>query len=204
MANINNNTIFIHVPKTAGISIGRLFLNDPTYRGDHNRLEDKYIESNWNKFMICRNPFDRFISAYEYQKKLAILGVGLKFQQRKYLNQNPNSTFSQFVNFIYKNKRLDELHTRPQKYWIRSIGGIPLKNLKIIRFENLQEELDEYFTQIGIQTFTLGTENKSERKNFFEYYSNPTVISQVQELYHQDFKMFGYSQDINIAANGKS
>ena len=203
MAVIFKKSIFIHVPKTAGISIGRAVSQNSNYKGDHNRVSQKYSSTEWNKFIVCRNPYDRLISAFEYQKKMASLNINLGFQQRKFLKENPKATFSNFVNFIYRNRRLNELHTRPQIYWTKYLNNSPIQNLKIIRFENLQQELNEYFEEIKVPKIILTNENTSIRSSFFEYYSNPTVILQVQKLYSMDFNFFRYSIDINNLNNDK-
>lgn len=203
MAIIKENVIFIHVPKNAGISIGHSFLCDSKYIGDHTRVNDEHVNDTFNKFMVCRNPFDRLISSYEYQKKMADLNILKEFKQRIFLREKRNQDFSKFVDFVYTNLLLDELHTRPQKYWTLSKRNIPLKNLKVIRFENLQNDLDQYFTQIKMSPIKIKEENASIRSSFFNYYSNPKVISQVQELYKQDFKYFNYSTDIKNATYDK-
>jgi len=90
----NYKVIFIHIPKTGGMSITNIFRKDPksSFNGmkfgirekdgtirkdgilmgphgtikDHKRLMDKDIFDEYFKFSVIRNPWDRFASIYKY------------------------------------------------------------------------------------------------------------------------------------------
>jgi hypothetical protein len=78
-----NKLIFIHIPKTAGTSILSIEEHDfrtmdtrPTVGVDRNDhafgtfAKNKYKEEwdNYFKFAVARNPWDRFVSSFEYSK----------------------------------------------------------------------------------------------------------------------------------------
>ena len=85
---IQTNTIFIHIPKTAGTSIEKQALNYNIYWGVYyfkNKLNKNYYYSSvpWhippkyltnneyeNKILFCvvRNPYTRIVSEYKYTK----------------------------------------------------------------------------------------------------------------------------------------
>lgn len=68
--------VFVHIPKCAGVSIYHVF---QTERKDqhHKRLCDLCAETrsttkNYFKFCFVRNPWDRMVSSFNYQKKWCI------------------------------------------------------------------------------------------------------------------------------------
>lgn len=61
--------IFIHVPKTAGVSVAKSLLGKPTVHWSAlncRLIFGKEDFNNYFKFSFVRNPFTRLISAYEF------------------------------------------------------------------------------------------------------------------------------------------
>ena len=68
--------IFVHIPKTGGVSIGdALFENGSPGHRDVTRYRKIFGRKFWSyyKFAFVRNPFTRLISTYEYLKGGGIL-----------------------------------------------------------------------------------------------------------------------------------
>ena len=74
MINHEHKFIFIHIPKCAGMSIGRTLYNlvdkDPkTYEG-FGIHHDEFDEKIWKEYFVftfLRNPLDRLYSQYRYR-----------------------------------------------------------------------------------------------------------------------------------------
>ena len=66
--NHDRNIVFVHIPKTAGISIKAIVLPQQivtTHRTPVKLVSSK-VWNNYTTFCVVRNPFDRFISSYFY------------------------------------------------------------------------------------------------------------------------------------------
>lgn len=68
----NLKCIFVHIPKTAGISISRSIFGN--LGGGHTKIRDYELIfsakdfNNYFKFTFVRNPWDRIFSAYRFLK----------------------------------------------------------------------------------------------------------------------------------------
>ena len=74
-----SKSIFVRIPKSAGRSLSNSFYG--CLVGSHIKLRDYqliYKENEFNSFLkytVVRNPWDRVVSAYFFQKKAGCLGV---------------------------------------------------------------------------------------------------------------------------------
>jgi hypothetical protein len=170
------NILFVHIPKTGGTSIVK-FLNNRFYPDMPNtqavpattkELEEltvgqrahltikKYIDFgiitektmlSCNSFAVTRNPMNRAISTFFYLKRLNFIKNSMSFQyfMKTWLPgqvKNPKEDFHHFV--------------VPQYNFISIDGQVVIK--KIIRFENLSNDLSNFMKDIGI-SLTLSKEN---------------------------------------------
>ncbi len=66
-------TIFIHIPKTAGVSLLKAVYGDVSLEGHRsfyfNRIALKIKNEEYFSFAFVRNPFDRLHSTYLYLRK---------------------------------------------------------------------------------------------------------------------------------------
>ena len=68
-----SKTIFIHIPKTAGVSLAKAIYGDVSFEGHRsfyfNSIALNIRNEEYFSFTIVRNPFDRLYSAYNFLKK---------------------------------------------------------------------------------------------------------------------------------------
>jgi hypothetical protein len=191
--------IFIHIPKTAGTSIERFLLEvegvrtpacpawgpawgktlKPSEReeyliapGQHNlfREYDQKYRAAYFSFAFVRNPFDRAVSSFFYEKRWG--------------------RSSSFKDFLKNPRHENDVHAVSQRDFIINKSNEPLVDF-IGRFENLQDDFGVVCDKIGIQRKKLPCENKRQHKHYAEYYNDETREI-VAEKYAKDIECFGY------------
>jgi hypothetical protein len=193
--------IFIHYPKTAGNSIQdalRQYTNDKLVtltkyqdgverfevRNEkfknlvkHSTLNDYYkvlgqeIYS-YKIFLTIRNPFDRLVSFYFSPHRGEIQ-----------YNREDFSTFIEKVpplqQFIYFKKSIFE-------------KAEIFKDIKFIRFENINEDFLKICNQLGIQGVTLPHRNASKREQYKSYYDHD-LIEKVKKIHKLEISLGNYN-----------
>ena len=98
-------TVFVQIPKNASSAIHRIMENQTDTSHDHTKYVDiiswhdpELIESYYS-FAICRNPYDRFVSAWEYLKNYEEVRWPLTFEETV-------NTFHKRGRFFYTNEDL--------------------------------------------------------------------------------------------------
>lgn len=185
---------FIHIPKNAGTSIINSFpvtkyLGHGSYK--MHRLHIARSRLNVKTFAIVRNPWDRFVSAYEYAR------MENSFWHND-TNPNPlykiasSCSFDKFVKYIYnmrdKLNRIDDTalyHVYPQYIWMVDHTNT-IKVDYVIRYENLENEL----SNIGLHT-ELKDLNKSPHTSYQSYYTDESK-ELIAKMYAKDIELFGY------------
>jgi len=187
--------IFIHVPKAAGSSIEKALWGTKGEVGHTTAMDFKAADANlfeiYFSFAIVRNPFDRFVSAYEYLK----IGGRNRFDKAwtdKYINTF--STFSSFVeslnDSVFRNKVLSWMHFKPQYKFVCDES----KNVMVDfvgRYESLNEDF-HHITQCLNVDVSLPYENSVSRKSTDSYFDESTR-SIIYKIYKEDFELFGYA-----------
>ena len=173
-----HKAIFIHIPKNAGTSIEEYFGNEsvriqPSKHADIYEIKTKFKNSynNYRKFTIIRNPYDKMVSWYFYLKRN--------------LGENYNVIeFNKWIKDPSKFWHIDDpiSFLKPQCDWID-------KTVSIIKYENLNEELDNFFKE----KIDLPIVNKSNHDHYLTYY-NKQSLDIIYNKYKEDFKKFNYKK----------
>ena len=179
--NIEKKIAFIHVPKTAGVSMeetGNLGTVITRHYGmefytDLVKDDPKIDLKKFFKFAFVRNPYDRLASG--------ILNHALKNEK------NPRAKFNDFL--IKYKYRLDEwITTKPMHTFICVDDKIAVDFVG--RFENLQEDWG-YVCEKLKQPNKLPFINKG--KHTYENLYTLKSIEIVREVFKKDFELFGYN-----------
>jgi hypothetical protein len=205
--------IFIHIPKTAGTTIGmkinklpqkkfweQLLLNGYDEKKNkhlqHFTYMDlleycsskKYDVNKFTFFAVVRNPFDRIISDFYFSfntvLKTPIRETDLDLLQKK---------FADFLDdFLSDNGNKFDYHEVPQyKYLIDEKGEIPSK-IKIFKFETLAQD----FETLGIGKLDIHINMAKNKKYNYRDYFNDVTYKKVLDFYREDFIRFGYSTSL--------
>ena len=177
--------MFIHIPKTGGMSIRRTFnetsgLAIEAHHTSFSSFQKKYNTDDFFKFSFVRNPWDRAVSAFFYLKK-----GGRKAPYD--LDAQRILKDISFHEFIINLDSLKFLHTKPQMEFIQDIDNFDF----IGRFESIQEDFNTVCNINNIPQTNLPHNNISKHKHYTEYYDKE-VRGIIAEKYAEDIEMFGY------------
>jgi len=173
MINHEYKVLFIHVIKTGGTSIATALNMDrkqyhipaTTVR----KLVGEGIWADYFKFAFVRNPYEKIVSQYHYNRGK----FGFK-----------DSTFEEYIKAWSKGAKIS---THPQSH----LSYINEKLDFIGRFETLQQDYNTICDKIEIPRQQLPHKNKSKHKCHTEYYDDETRQI-VAEKYAKDIEYFGY------------
>lgn len=193
MISLKHSFVFIHNQKTGGRSIVHMFsdcdldINEniknsrlgffDTVDVGHMNLHQiiaKYPNvSDWDKFCVIRNPYDRMLSWYFYTRR----NNGYDFDNER------------FKLFLRKHKTIQSQVERI------SIDGEIDESVKIIRFERYEQDLKRILSEllVTIPDIILH-ENESKHEHYSRYYTQET-IDMVTEQFQDDLDYFGYTFD---------
>lgn len=191
-------SVFVQIPKNASSSIHEALKNPTDDSHDHNLYidvlgsNDPELVESYFSFAVCRNPYDRFVSAYEY------------------LRQNSGYTWNPSFEDLVKDfhNRGPYFYTGEDVVWWPQSRFVSIKNIvlvdKIIKYENLDQEwpiIIEEISKVVPASFSLPTTNvqrinvteQKQKPTWPEYYTEETK-QMVYNLYQKDFKLFNYEK----------
>lgn len=204
------NTIFIHIPKTAGVSLTHAIISHIVgydtsgeighlssklkicfdLRGKQKHKQARYyvpediskkLWDKYYKFTFVRNPWDRVVSEFHWRHSLS--------------KRHPPKDFKKFIDYCadrLRRKQPGEIywpHAQTQKSFVTNKSGNIIVD-DIFYFEDINNAVSKISTKIGIP-LDVKKYNTSNHKVYREYYNNETR-DMVQRLYDEDIKLFGY------------
>lgn len=186
--------VFVAIPKTASTSISFLLGSDVdiVYGSDHYSLKDIYdfnstLKNESYEVVTCvRNPYDRFVSAYEHMKRndnlFGCFDIIGKVNDLKYKVENNPRTNGW-------DEHVDDQVWMSQSYWVSNNSGYKIDT--ILRFESLESDINNLIKRHPT------IENELQERNIGEY--TPYELTQdekdaIYDLYQEDFELFGYSK----------
>jgi len=184
-------TIFVHIPKTAGTSVFRALdivpCSDTHAPISAYRWHDPGLHKRAFKFSIVRNPWDRFVSSFFFLRDYTTWDIQKKWAAEYIRGEH----FNEFVKKMLSSRYLmsavkSERFFWPQCYWLD--GGVD----KVYSFENLNDGIVDISKKLGIcGPNEMPHERKGARKNYREMYDD-TSLNLVADLYADDVREFGY------------
>lgn len=194
-----HNAIFVHIPKTGGTTVLRMFgyysvpNNDMFYHIDDlfeydhasaqlikSRVPEKY--NSFYKFTIVRNPYDRLVSEFFWKKK----DHDIRTVDVKDLN------FKQFVEHLYANFDKMQSQIQREKSHLLPQSSFVLDDVEVFKFENMNECLDTLSIKYNLVRLDEKF-NKTDHPDYLSVYDKDTA-QMVYDMYFVDFKLFGYDK----------
>ena len=190
----DNKCIFVHIPKTGGVSISKALFNN--YGGSHRTIEDYMLIfnpiefSNYFKFTFVRNPWDRLVSAFFFLK-----AGGFEESDRKWSETHlkPYTNFNVFVReWVNEKNILLYPHFKPQHSFICAINNtIPIDFIGF--YENLYSDFNFICEKLNIKN-NIKILNKSNHQDYTKLYDKES-IKIVANVYSKDIELFKYTFD---------
>ncbi|WP_082850117.1 sulfotransferase family 2 domain-containing protein [Halioglobus sp. HI00S01] len=205
-----HNCVFVHIPKTAGMSVEQWFLdrlglqeedrpklllyrNDDPEKGPprmahllaHQYVDCGHISADlfetYFRFSIVRNPYKRLISMYHYLPQSRATSFD-------------DFVFNRFFRHLWRNMYW---FVRPQVEYLNDKNGNMLVN-RVIRFEQLNEDFSAVAKQLQLPDTPLPKVNVSrdhrpkEYRSLADYYRRDETRRWVEHLYADDLAYFKY------------
>jgi len=178
---------FIHISKCAGTSIenaarkerqfwGR-FHHEYGYRHKLFPRLSPWIIDKYDWFMVVRNPYERALSEYYWF-----------FKNAEKINHTKEEMNSFIIDKIRQRSRFGNHFTEQYKYLH------PTVNIRIIKFENLDEEFTALMKEYNLEKIGLGKENARNFQDYSVADFSPELITLINEVYDQDFAEFQYEK----------
>lgn len=177
---------FIHITKCAGTTIEDLAKEKGIYWGRYDKeygwwheifcKKGKDLKDKYDWFMIVRNPYDRILSEYYCRWG----GEG----------KRDNFTKEEFNKFLIKkiSKRSQNGHHYTEQYKYLDNDC----NIKILKYENLEEEFNNLMVRYNIDLKLNKHSNKSGEKKFSVSDFSSELVRMINVVYKNDFSNFGY------------
>jgi len=189
--------IFVHVPKTAGVSISReLFGNlsgGHTPIATYERVFSRRDFESFFKFAFVRNPWDRLLSAYNF-----LNSGGMSEGDRRWASRNLAgiADFSEFVTgHLRKKNILSSIHFVPQYRFLCWPHSTEIRVDFVGKYESLNR--DFLTVKAHIKSAPVGdlphfNRGKSGGRDYRQAYNRETRDI-VADVYRQDIELFGYA-----------
>ena len=187
-----SKTIFIHIPKTAGISLIKAIYGDVTHEGHRSFYFNSLVLGTKNdkyfSFAFIRNPYDRLYSAYSFLKKGGLNNYD-KIAYKTHLSQYKN--FEDFVLNGLNTKIISQVtHLIPQSDFICNYRGRILVDF-VGKFESFDDDVNNLSLKIG-KEIKVKHLNRNNKQHYTDVY-NKKMIDKVAIIYKRDLEIFNYS-----------
>jgi len=193
--------IFIHIPKTGGLSVRRCLrplVDEQNFSiSGHSTIEtlEKFLSrrkkecSNYFRFAFIRDPVDRLISAFHFLQNGGINKYDKEWSEKLGLKKY---SFEEFVlsklDKLTLKKDLAPVHFLQQVYFI-SGSSFPIN---LFKFENLKESMLYILSFLGVEPSLLKMQHANRgkyNKNINRHLDNH-IVNKIKEIYPEDFELY--------------
>lgn len=201
MISHSHRCIFVHIPKTAGNSINRVFGIDWQDHKDLQRYFDELpreVFTAYFKFAIVRNPWDRLLSDYNYQvkksrapaSKLYVFAADGSKRNFAEWAETALSAPDRYGAGDWGGSVSPHIHRwSPQIDWITADGETRVDF--VAHLERLPEDFRFVRHQLGLPPVRLPHRNRRLHWHYSHYYDR-TTRELVAAYYARDIAQFGY------------
>ena len=209
--NYKHNYIFVHIPKNAGTSICKALGFEHSTHAEAKQYKEMLGKKYDQFFSFCfvRNPFDRFISTYNYARLQesyyhSNIHPG-KSKYGKHLDYEilKNATLEEAVDLLLEGKLTHDHawnHWRPQTEWILGTNGKLIVDY-VGRVENIEADFKNICQKIQLkQEIELPVLNAAKTTKSSVGLISPNMQEKLSRFYKKDFEVLGYHAEFNKTA----
>lgn len=191
--------IFIHVPKNAGTSITNEFQMQETGHWRATAIKRAHPKE-WEtyfKFTVVRNPFDRFVSSYNYARMEKSYWHSVKggtyYGKHEEYDLLKNKSFEECCKLFSTSRDTFKNHCWHRQYpYICDNQGKIMVDF-VVRYESFEEDMKYVYQKCGKTPSPRWDNQSTKSKDFLEYYTENTR-NIVYNFYNRDFEIFGYNK----------
>ena len=167
-------------------TIGLLLHSTPQTLLKYNLINETELQ---NAFVVCRNPYSRLVSIYNYNKFPFESFNAFVKRLKKTREQFIKSKKAKIEKNIYCHFLLqkDYIFDENENQLIENI--FKLEELNSLTTENCSKKFLEVFKNLKKRNT-----RKLKKKTWLEYYTNPKIKEMVFEIYKDDFEFFNYEK----------
>ena len=197
MSSTTTPVLFIHVPKTAGISVVHT-LGKTINKRIHSMktTAEEYIKEhdleNYLKFGFKRNPYSRFISLFSYFKAMLPDHPYYRYNEPIVNVVSRFKCIDDFADNFYDLRLCKNFHFKPQSDYLLNTQGDSLVDF-LGSVENFEGDLKEIASLIGINNahkIIIQSKNVTNKKEPIPL--SRSVIKLVNNFYSRDLVMLNY------------
>lgn len=192
---LDTNTLFVHIPKTAGIAIGHSIYGRHT--GNHTTIAEyqmvfsKVEFDNMFKFTFVRNPWDRLLSAFLFLKAGGRNTGDKQWAETHLLNYTDFESF--VLNGLNDEMVMEGIHFKPQHSFVTNPNSADVLVDFIGRFEHLEEDWKALTQNISAKTELKEVNVNRAKKDDFHLHYTDKMAEIVADVYQKDIAIFGYT-----------
>ena len=179
----------IHISKTGGQAIATVALEQANLRWGMfdeeygcgmschrllSNIQKKDIIDKHDWFMVVRNPYERFVSQYNWHATWRKEQIGINEYLCREIALIDSDMNKKGYQFTEQYRYLEEQY-----------------NIKVLRFENLEEEFNQLMKEHGYNIVLNKKVNVSTKLACLVDLA-PTTIDLINTVYEKDFTTFGY------------
>ena len=192
---LESKTLFVHIPKTAGIAVGHAVYGRHT--GNHTTIAEYQMTfskaefDSMFKFTFVRNPWDRLLSAFLFLKAGG-RNEGDQQWAETHLGNFPD--FEHFVNdWVTTENVMKGIHFKPQHQFLTNPHSDEILVDFVGRFEDLEADWKALRQKIATVA-ELAEVNVNTAKKGDDYRTHYTdeMAKIVERVYQKDIQLFGY------------
>lgn len=200
---------FVHLPKNGGTSVVAWLYRVLREKNQNNKSHIKrypfhatlasiHMPSDYNSCGIVRNPWDRMVSIYEFDKYCRY-GEGADKKYPILFNADPQMEFKDWIKHIHTYRWQYEIDTNfiETKLWFTPITPqtiwLPWEPNILIRFDRMNEGFNALH-EIMRTDLPIGHEHNTRHGPYQEYYDD-NAIKIVEKLFATDIERWGFKFD---------
>jgi len=186
----------VHIPKTAGSSLKEALGGGWSNHKDIARYRKELGEelfAKYFKFTVVRNPWDRMVSDYRYQRRVGGHRAG---KMHVFDERGRRRNFSEWVDAVFADPG-----AYPPKEWGGEVSAGIHRWSPQADWVEFSESIGALETRLGISIPEPEQKKRTLRRPYPEYYS-AELRDRVAEYYADDLRLFGYKFDESASRTG--